>query len=279
MSQTIKGPSKPARSIQFSSPDDMPKRGARVVLVAVNGFGKTTAGAMMPNPVMILAPQEDGYLTLHKRGLVPSVPMLRVKSWDETLMALDELATNPGDRQTVVCDAIVGFEHLLAHKICHRDFEGDWGERGFRAWNSGPATVAREWPQLLVRLDRCADAGLDVILLGHASIRSFSPPDGPAYDRYECSVTTKEVWARTKDWGEAVLFGTFQATVDQVKTQTNAAKAKGKAVSEKRVLRCRYSAYADAKNQYGLDAVYDVPDDPAQWSKAFHALIHNGDNT
>ncbi len=258
--------------IERPSPD---RHGVRVVYVAVEGFGKTTVGALGPAPLMIIAPEEHGYLTLYSRGLVPELPVMQPRSWPQLLAGIEAVTAEPGEVGTVVLDAIVGFESLCAAWVCQTNFGGDWGERGFAAYGRGSRIVAREWPGLLARLTALSRRGVNVLMLGHARVRRFNAPDGPDYDRYECNVGTDEVWARTKAWGEAVLFGSFRPIVEQDRVEGNVAKAHGKAIAHERILRCQYSAVADAKNQFGLAPEYKLPDDPAACAAAFWALIIN----
>jgi len=272
-----RAPSRPAPAVMAApAAMRMPERsthGARVVFVAVNGYGKTTAGALGPDPVIIMSPDERGYETLFDHGLVPAVPLMRPASWPELIASLRALASDPQGRRTVVLDALAGFEYLLARHICENQYGNDWGKGGFLAWNEGPRIVARTWPVLLGALQSCAQRGLHVLVLGHAKVTKFNNPDGPDYDRYECACGTADLWSRTRDWAEAVLFGNFVAIVDQAREQANIAKAHGKAIGQQRVLRCQYSSAADAKNQYGLDAQYVMPDDPRRFADAFWRMI------
>lgn len=250
--------------------------GSRVVLVAVNGYGKTTIGAYGESPVVICAPDEQGYMTLLKHGLVPAIPVMQVKSWPELLASLSGLAQDKQGRKTIVLDALAGFEYLLARHVCETQFKGDWSERGFMSFYRGPAQVAREWPALLLRLTQCANAGLNVLLIGHAKVARFSNPDGADFDRFECACGHVDLWGRTRDWAEAVLFGNFRAIVDTARPESNIAKAKGKAIGQERILRCQYSAAADAKNQYGLAPEYTMPNEAEACAAAFWNLV-NGD--
>lgn len=251
--------------------------GVRVVYVAVEGFGKTTVGAFGPDPLMIMAPDEYGYLTLHSRGLVPELPVMQPRTWHELLAGLESVIADPSRYRTVVLDAMVGLESLCATWVCQTQFNGDWGERGFGAYGRGARIVAREWPQLLARLGALSERGVNVLLLGHARIRRFNAPDGPDYDRYECNCGSDDVWARTKAWGEAVLFGMFRPVVEQNRPDANIARARGKAIAHERVLLCQYSALADAKNWYGLEPEYRLPDEPRACAAMFWSLVLGND--
>lgn len=277
---TTKMPPPPQRSGAAAPPEacemQMPGKsgaGIRAVLVGVEGIGKTTIGAYAPDPVIIMAPDELGYLTLHSRGLVPTVPTMRPRNWPQLLQAVEGFARDVQGRKTIVLDAMAGLESMCAGFVCQTEFGGDWGEKGYQAYGRGKGITTRTWPQLLLRLTSCANKGMNVLLLGHARVRAFNSPDGPSYDRYECNVGTDEVWAKTKAWCESSSFLLFRPIVDQAVNQTNMAKAKGKAVAHTRVMRCAYSAVSDAKNQYGLQDEYTMPDDPAACAAAYWNLM------
>jgi hypothetical protein len=247
--------------------------GTRTALIATPGWGKTTIGALGEKPVFILTPNEQGYLTLLRRGRVPQLPIIQAKNWLGLLNAVESIAINPQDRKTLVIDALAGTEALCAQHVCETQYGGDWGERGFMAFYRGPAQVGREWPAILPRLAACAAKGMDVLLLGHAKTKRFSNPTGADYDRYEGDVGSDEVWSRIKMWAEAVLFGSNEPIVEQSRPESNVAKARGKAIGHSRILRCEYSAVADAKNTYGLAAEYTMANDPAQCAGEFWGLV------
>ena len=63
----------------------------KIMLIGVEGVGKSTAGASMPNPIFIcgesglVGPQFDG------------IPNFTPESWKDILDFCDELATTPGE--------------------------------------------------------------------------------------------------------------------------------------------------------------------------------------
>ena len=116
----------------------------RLILNAVEGWGKTTAGAYAPDPAILMARGESGYTTLLGVGSVPAVPTATVDSWQKLLGLLDQLVAGT-DRKTLVLDALGGFERLCQEHVCACDFDGDWGERGFMSFQKGYELSATEW--------------------------------------------------------------------------------------------------------------------------------------
>ena len=203
-----------------------------------------------------MAPGEDGYLTLlgHKR--VPEVGRVEVDTWEALLGLLDYLIQHPDECRTVVLDGLAGFEGLCHRKVCDRDFNGDWSERGFAAYGRGYDASAREWIHLLERLDRVRQLGKTVLLLAHTEIRTFSNPTGSDFDQYLTNLH-KKTWAVTKPWPDTVLFGSTVTVVSKDKG--------GKPKAEGGTDRILYTSLTDgycAKNRHGLPPEILMPNDP-----------------
>lgn len=263
----------PVSAPKMMMPDAIPNAASRTVLVAVPGYGKTSIGAFADRPVMIVMPNELGYITLYRHELVPAVPVMMPRSWSELLACIESIARDPGDRKTLVLDALAGAEALLSSQICAEHFKGEWGEKGFGAFGRGAKIVMREWPAILPRLTACARKGVDVLLLAHSKVKLFSDPAGPNYDRYEIDMGNDEAWSRTRMWSEAVMYGIFQPIVDQARPEANTARAKGKAIAQNRILRTENSPICDAKCQLGLEPVYTMPNSAAECAAAYWALV------
>lgn len=228
---------------------------ARIILNAVEGFGKTTFGAYAPKPAVLMARGETGFVTLRKANRVPDGDAVELTSWNATLRMVESLAGT--DYQSVVIDALGGFERLCHEHVCARDFNNEWGEKGFQAYMRGYDVAVSDWLQLLVRLERLHGEGKNIIFLSHVKAKTFKNPLGPDFDRYTADCHEK-TWSPTHKWADVVLFGTF-ATV----TQERKGRTKGIGGTERVIFTERTDGY-DAKNRYGMPGRLDIPDDPAQ---------------
>lgn len=241
----------------------------RVLLYAVEGWGKTTLAAHAPDPVLLMAPGEDGYSTLLGQGRVPEVARTSPATWAETIATLDYLIAHPDECRTVVLDGLAGFEHLCHQTVCDQDFNGEWGEKGFAAYGRGYEAAVREWLILLERLDTLRALGKIILLLAHTEIRTFSNPLGPDFDCYVTNLH-KRTWAATKPWPDMILFG---STITVVAKEKNKAKAIG---GTDRIL---YTSLTDgyyAKNRHGLPPEIVMPNDPSQLWKFFWSHLEGG---
>jgi len=236
----------------------------RIILNAVEGWGKTSCGSYTPNPAIIMAAGETGYETLLHAGRVPDVSAAYVSNWGE-LLALLKSIEDGGSVGTIVIDALGGIERMCHEAVCNRDFAGDWGEKGFLSFHKGYDLSIRDWLIFIAALDRLHARGCGILLLSHCKIKQFKNPVGPDYDRYVADVHDK-TWSVTSKWADAVLFGTFYTVVEGGSTGAKPRKGKGIGGSERVLYTERRDAF-DAKNRFGMPEIIDIPADPTQiWS-------------
>jgi len=244
----------------------------RVILHAVEGWGKTSMGSYTKTPAILMAKGETGYETLLGAGLVPSVPAARINTWLELLAIMDTL----NGYETVVLDAIGGFEHLCHEYVCDVEYKGDWGEKGFKGYQRGADVAVTEWLKLLAKLDKLRDVGITTLLLSHTKIGPYGNPLGADYDRLGSDVH-KKTWGVTHRWADAVLFGEFFTDVETNRSSKPDALRKGKGIGGgQRIIHTEWNAAYDAKNRYNMDPVIDIPDDPKLIWSTIREAIYNG---
>lgn len=250
---------RPPSSLPATSTPTLLKKGSesttlppRVILNAVEGWGKTTLAAQAPNPVILQSRGETGYQTLFEAGLAPDVPGAELTTWADLLATVPEC----GVYGTIVLDALSGFERLCHELVCQRDFKGDWSETGFIGFMRGYDVAVTEWLKLLAALDKCRATGAAVIILSHVQIKQFKNPLGADYDRFIADCHHK-TWSITHKWADAVLFGTFLQAVKVDK----AGKGKPGTTASDRVLYAERTDAYDAKNRYGMQPQTLMPAD------------------
>jgi hypothetical protein len=244
----------------------------RIILNAVEGWGKTSCLAFAPAPAILMARGESGYRTLRDAGSVPDVDAMTVESWPELLATLDSLIADTGlPYKTLGLDAMGGFERMCHEIVCSRDFGGEWGEKGFGSYQKGYDVAVTDWLQLLYRLDKIHQRGVMIMMLSHSQIRPFKNPVGPDYDKFAADIHPK-TWGVTSKWADAVLFGQFRTIVDKV--DKKGVKGKGIGGSD-RVIYCEHRDAFDAKNRFGMPEEIDIPSDPMQiWATIEAAIRH-----
>lgn len=249
----------------------------RIVLYGVEKWGKTTVAAYSPDPVILMARGEQGYRTLLSAHRAPSVPSELINSWPEAIAWLDSLIEDPQGRKSVWLDALGGFEQLCREFICAKEFDGDWGEKGFEGFKRGYALVGTEFLRLLQRLDELHDKhGIITGIIGHAKAKVFNDPTGPAYDRYACDAHDA-VWNGVARWSDCILFGKFYSIVNVANTKDNLAKQKGKGIGgTQRVIYTEQRDALVAGNRYGMMPEFQMPEDPAQgWATLWNEITRD----
>lgn len=230
---------------------EVKKRPSAVILFGPPGVGKTETAASMPGVVFLIDPQEDGINRLKESGSVPAtIPVLpQPQNFPDVLATLEELRTAEHDFRSIAVDALGGIERLCHEEVCRRDFNGEWGDRGFGSYAKGYDVALTDWRLFLGALDRLRDErNMGIMLLGHSRIAPFKNPEGPDFDRYSVDVHHK-TWSLTHKWADMVLFSNYEiafAARDEAKPK---AKARGGQV---RMMYTEYHAAYDAKNRHNL---------------------------
>lgn len=243
----------------------------RVLLNAVEGWGKTTIGAFSEKPLMVMARDETGYPTLLRSGRVPSIDAVAPQTWGELLALCDKLIAAPSGHKTLVLDAAGGFERMCLEHVCKRDYKGDWSESGFEGFQRGYKTSINDWMQFLQRLDRIHASGVMILMLAHSKVGSSKNPLGADYDKYIVDMST-QLYGVTGKWVDDILFGDFFVAVEGGKTGERARK--GKAIGgTQRILYTEQSAGYIAKNRHGMPPEMEIPNDHTQaWATIWSAI-------
>lgn len=220
---------------------------SRVILHGVEGVGKTSFGAFTPKPIFGMARGETGIETLIDSGRVPEIAHFpEWMRWTDVLASIKALTDGDHEYKTLVLDTLNGLERLCHEYVCEREFGGDWGKKGFTAYQQGPRVALSEWRVLLDQLD-CLRAArrMTILCLCHTKIETFRNPEGNDYDHYTPELH-KETWGLTHKWADAVLFARFYTVLDD---SGNRAKGIG---GRQRIISTEHTDALDAKNRFGL---------------------------
>jgi hypothetical protein len=211
------------------------QRAQRVCFYGVESVGKTTLAAKMPQPLFLDI--EDGCHHL-------DVASQTIKSWTELLEVVKELASGSYGYKTVVLDSIDWAERLNHTNLCEQKKIKSLKDIPY---GDGFVMAAERMARFLNDLDRLVDAGIHVVLIGHAQVKRQEPPDQvQAFDRYELKLT-KQASPLVKEWVDHLLFLNFKTRI----VESESGKAKGRGGKE-RVLFTTHAAAYDAKTRSEL---------------------------
>lgn len=173
----------------------------RTLLYGTHGIGKSTWASQAPKPLFIQV--EEG---LDDIGC-DRTPMLR--STSDVGRYLVELG---GDGEhpykTVVIDTIDWLERLIWESVCEKENKSSINHIEDFGYGKGYTKAIPKWEWLLRALDGCRDRGMNVILLAHAKVEKFSPPDGDPYDRWQLDIH-KAASQLVQEWADEVLFANY----------------------------------------------------------------------
>ena len=207
----------------------------KILKYGVEGIGKSTLASQFPNPLVL--DTEDG--TNHL-----DVARVTVVSATDLEGAIHELIRDNQGFKTLVIDSIDKAERLLIESLLKKSNKRSIEDFGF---GKGYTMVAESMARLLSLLDTLIDHGVNVVLVGHATVKRVSPPDmDEGYDRYEPKLT-KQSAPLVKEWADAILFAQYKTRL--VEGEDGRTRAKG---GKERVLHTERTAAFDAKNRYGL---------------------------
>jgi len=209
----------------------------RIVIHGVEGIGKSTLAAGLPNPLVL--DTEDG---------TNAIDVARVRCDDQMITegTLHELARDAQGFQTVVIDSIDWAERQMIEHLLRKDQKRSIEDYGF---GKGYTMVAEAMSRFLSVCDTLIDRGINVVLVGHTKVARVSPPDmDEGYDRYELKLT-KQSAPLVKEWADCLLFANYKTRL--VEGDDGRTRARG---GKERVLHTERTAAWDAKNRFGLPA-------------------------
>ncbi len=227
-----------------------------VLIYGVDGVGKTTFAAEAPNPVFIGTEMGFGQLDV-ARFPTP-------KNFQEVFATVQLLLNEKHDYETLAVDSLDWLEALVWKKVCE---EGGVQsiEQYEKGYGKGYVRALEIWKDLVKMLQKLREK-MNVVLIAHASIRTFNDPENNAsYNRYQLKLFTSEKVDTAGLWREAVdnvLFANFEVSTQQAKGERRA-KAFG---DGSRTLYTERRPAFDAKNRFGLP--FELPLSWEEYDKA-----------
>lgn len=230
-------------------------RAQKVVIYAPEGFGKSTLASLFPSPLFLDVEDSTSQMEVARLGR-DDLPNLA--AFESAVAAV----VKERPCQTLVVDTIDWLEEMAVAAVIDSD-DKKYGAKNIEevggGFGKGYNFLTSRMNMVLAQLDQVIDAGIHVLLLAHASVVRFDPPDGAgAYDRYELKLFKdrkggKGTASIVKEWADLVLFGNWRTQI--------AEKGRGDAVTYKgvggreRQMNCNRCAAWDAKNRHDLKDV------------------------
>jgi len=231
----------------------------RIVVHGIHGVGKSHFAANAPAPIFLLT--EDGLTNIQ----VDHFPL--AETLDDVWAYMSAIIGEDHEYKTFVVDTLDWLEKLIFKQICADKSVESTEDIGY-----GKAYVfaMNYWDKFLKGLNKIRDKGMAIVLLAHNEIKTFSPPDNEAYDRYQIKLHRHAATA-IEEWADAVLFANFRTIV---KTEKDKQKKTGKAIgSGERILLSSNRPAWRAKSRYPIPD--EMPLDFTELMKAIKGELIN----
>jgi hypothetical protein len=211
------------------------------VLYGVPGIGKSTLAALAPKPLFL---DLEGGLARIDCDKTP-----RINDYAELIDALK--FAYKSDYTTIVLDTLDGVEELIRKHVCAAG--GQKSIEAFR-YGKGYTLMTEKFQELLNTFELFKAINKNVLLIGHEIIKSFSPPDGDAYDRYILKMNQK-LASVLVGRADAVFFAQYEALLKTDRTHEDRLRAIG---TGRRILRTQEAPAWIAKNRMRLEPTIDM---------------------
>lgn len=222
-----------------------------VLIYGVDGIGKTSLAAEWPAPLYI---PTEGQKTPSDVD-IPSTD--NVSSWADIEGIINELLTADHGLQTVIFDSLGGLapfvEGVTAARIGSASVD-DNSKGSPAAFGNGYKESEVEWSVFMSGCEALAQAGINVVLLGHPEIKRFDDPMNDPYDRYILKLN-KRAAPLVREKCDIVAFLNYRISIKEkeVAPKTKVAHAEG---GKERQIHLSRGAGFDAKNRYFMpDAI------------------------
>ena len=211
------------------------QRPQKVVLYGVEGIGKTSLAAQVPDPLFV--DTEGGTAHLDVRRLQ------KPETWEELISLIKEVAATPDVCKSLVLDTADWAEAMAIDHICQKYRQPGLESFGY---GKGYTFLAEEFARLLAACDEVIASGKNMVVTAHAKQRRVELPDETGgFDVWGLKLS-KQCAPLLKEWPDALLFLNYKTIV--VATDSNTHKAQG----GRRVIYTNHRPVFDAKNRHNL---------------------------
>lgn len=240
----------------------------RILLYGPQGLGKSTFGATFDKPIM--ARTEDGSGNID----VATFPDLVTSFAD--IEAVIKALHGEHNFKTAIVDSLDWLEPLVWKKQIDEQPVTDKGAPVNNiedyGWGKGYAMADTWWRYLMGGFDSLRlNKGMNIVLIAHAEIKSYTSPETDPYDRYQIKLQ-KRAFALWQEWADMVLFAKYKTSIQKTETGFNKEIRRGVGSGERIICTEERPAYL-AKNRWGLPPEIYIGQDKA-WS-GFHQALHD----
>lgn len=179
------------------------ERPQRIILLGVEGVGKSTFAAGAPSPIFAPMAGEKGLDEIDAPKFEPC------ESFWEMMDVVRTLYQEEHGYRTVIFDSISAAEPLIWKAVC-AEANVNSIEEVDKGYGKGYIKALNQWRELCEGLDALREErGIGSILIGHVTTKEFNDPETDPYTTYKFDVNDKAANLLYR-WADAVLFANFK---------------------------------------------------------------------
>lgn len=238
--------------------NDLPESQQPFILMhAVEGFGKSSLAACLPDPVFLMVGQDKGVLDLIKMRRIKKVRYVPTpaKSWMDIVAIISEMiAMDDFKLSSLVVDGINLAEPLLVDYLVDTKYGGS-RDKATMYNKVYKDYVGQEFAKLITSLQRLQETkNCMIFMTAHTAVLKFKNPDAEDFGIYGPAMSHEALVEIIRPCS-ACLFGQH---LTFTKEDANK-KIKGYGGTEKVIFATRQATHI-AKNRYGLPDQIDCPE-------------------
>lgn len=180
----------------------------RVVIYGTSGIGKTKFACGAPDPFVIDA--DKGSHSFDTRRVIPA-------TWSEVRGWISAVEVGQVKCKTLILDSVTALETMSHAELFHGStidkYDGGYGK--------GDTVAYMAWREVLHQLESVWKQGIGIVIVGHISVKAFSDPTGPSYDRFEIACRPKIAGLITQ-WSDYVLMAREEIITQRVDHKSKA---------------------------------------------------------
>lgn len=220
----------------------------RLVIMGVDGVGKSTFAADAPAPIFLGVEDGNDHLDV-ARFPTP-------ESWQDILDAIRTLTADAHEYRTLAVDTLDWVEPHVWKHVCDAAGLSNIEEIG-GGYGKGYVAALDLWRVFLAALERLQAAKkMHVLLIAHTLVKPFRNPEGPDYERYILKLHQGAA-GLCREWAKGVYFAKYETFAEKDRTK----RIKGVSTGA-RLLYTQWSAAYDAKDRYGIPEML-----PLSWTE------------
>lgn len=225
-----------------------------VTLLSLAGMGKTSLGALFPDPIFIRT--EDGMESIPEDERPDAFPQIRdADQLFDQLRHLIALSKKPDFKyKTLVLDSVTPLDAMFVEHVIKNDPKAPRTiNQALGGYGAGMKAVAGMHQNVRKALQNLNNRGMGIVILAHATVERLDPPDSEGFTIYGLRLA-KESVAPWVDQVDVVAYIKLRAMIQGEEGQKKKAKSYGD-----RVIVCHAVASNVSKNRYDIEDEIDLP--------------------